>query len=170
MKKTVLILAALFLSYGFIFSQSKGKEVKEAQGGFSYLIPENWLIGKIDGMDYQMVRDKAANGFAPNVNFLQEKNNYRFEEYYKLNVKQLVEYMTDYKEILADAFATDSGMKGKRLICSNKQVGKNLVQAYYFFEKKDKTKIIITGSALLDDKDKYLPVFDSIAKSFKANK
>jgi len=170
MKKTFIILIALFLSYGLVFAQNKTKEVKEVLGGFTYLIPDYWLVGKIDGMDYQMVRDRAANGFSPNVNFLQEKNNYRFEEYYKINIKQLVDYLTDYKEILSDVFATDSGLKGKRHICSNKQVGKNLVQVYYFFEKKDKTKIIITGSALLDDKDKYLPIFDSIAKSFKSSK
>jgi hypothetical protein len=170
MKNFLFALLLLIISSHLIYAQDKTKEVKETEGGFSYLIPADWSIGKIDGMDYQMARDKAANGFAPNVNVLQEKNSYTFSEYYRVNIKDLKDFSSDYKEISTEEFTTDSGLKGKRHVCSDKQVGKNLMHAYYFFEKKDKTKIIITGSALINDKDKYLPVFDSIAKSFKTTK
>lgn len=170
MKKFLFAALLFLLSAGFIYSQNATKEVKETAGGFSYLIPADWSIGKIDGMDYQMARDKAVNGFAPNINVLQEKNSYTFDEYYKINIKDLKDFSSDYKEISTEEFITDSGLKGKKHVCSDKQVGKNIMHAYYFFEKKDKTKIIITGSALADDRGKYLPVFDSIAKSFKTNK
>lgn len=159
-------LIALLVSVQ-IFSQQKTKEVVESMGGFSYSIPSEWTLSKMDGMDYQIARDKISNGFYANINVLQEKNNFSFAEYIKQNILQLKEYIADYQEINTEDFVTDTGIKGKKHTCSDKQGGKSLYQSFYFFEKKDKTKIIITGTSLLEDREKYAPVFDAIVKSYK---
>ena len=171
MKKTIYLTGLLvFISLIPLLPQTGMKEVREPEGGFSYLVPSDWSIGKIDGMQFQIVREKANKSFSTNVNFLRETNKYSFEEYYKINVAQMKEYTPEYKEIQSEEFVTAAGLKGKKLTCSNKQLGKILLQAYYFFQGKDKVKTIITCSALFEDKDKYLPVFDLIAKSFKTVK
>ena len=169
-KKISLLLFFLLITYIPVLSQSKVKEVNEPEGGFSYFVPASWIVSSMEGMPYQIARDKPVNGFTPNINILKEKNKFTFEEYYKANIAQLKEFYTDYKEITTEEFSTTAGLKGKKHLCSDKQVGKNLFQVFYFFESKDKSKIIITGSSLIEDKDKYLPVFDSIAKSFKTIK
>lgn len=166
-KKITLLLFFLLITYIPVLSQNKVKEVNEPEGGFSYFIPSSWLVSEMEGMPYKIARDKPVNGFSPNINILKEKNKFTFEEYFKANLAQLKEFYTDYKEINTEEFITTAGLKGKKHICSDKQVGKNLFQVFYFFESKDKFKFIITGSALFDDKDKYLPVFDAIARSFK---
>lgn len=166
-KKIISLSLFLLILYIPAFSQNKVKEVSEPTGGFSYFVPAGWTISKIDGMQFQIARDKGANGFYPNLNILQEKNKFTFEEYYKANIAQLKEFISDYKELLTEEFITSAGLKGKKHTCSCKQVGKNLFQAYYFFERKDKTKTMITCSSLIEDKNKYAPIFDSIVKSLK---
>ena len=146
MKKLNAVLIFTLLIASPLFSQEKMKDVVEQLGGFSYSIPADWTLSKMDGMDFQIARDKISNGFYANINVLQEKNNYSFAEYFKLNLVQLKDYIADYQEINTEDFATDSGLKGKKHICSDKQGGKSLYQAFYFFERKDKTKIIITGT------------------------
>ena len=167
MKKLNAVLIFTLLIASPLFSQEKMKDVVEQLGGFSYSIPADWTLSKMDGMDFQIARDKISNGFYANINVLQEKNNYSFAEYFKLNLVQLKDYIADYQEINTEDFATDSGLKGKKHICSDKQGGKSLYQAFYFFERKDKTKIIITGTSLLEEREKYAPVFDTIVKSYK---
>ena len=167
MKKFAVIFILILAIASPLLSQPKTKEVVEQMGGFSYSIPADWTLSKMDGMDFQIARDKISNGFYANVNILQEKNNYSFAEYFKLNLVQLKDYIADYQEINTEDFVTDSGMKGKKHICSDKQGGKSLYQAFYFFERKDKTKIIITGTSLLEEREKYAPVFDTVVKSYK---
>ncbi len=169
-KKIILSTFCLLLLTIPLFSQNKVKEASEPEGGFSYFIPSDWTLARIEGMPYQIARDKAANGFSPNINILQEKNKFTFPEYMKANIAQLKEYISDYKELSTEEFVTTGGLKGKKHTCSDKQVGKNLFQAFYFFETRDKSKVIITGSCLFADKEKYTPVFDAIAKSFKTVK
>lgn len=171
MQKNITALSFfLLILYIPVFSQSKVKEVLEPEGGFAYSIPYDWTVARIDGMPYQIARDKAVGGFAPNINILQEKNKFTFPEYIKANIAQLKEFISEYTEISSEDFVSAAGLKGKKHTCSDKQVGKNLFQAFYFYETKDKSKVIITGSCLIGDKEKYLPVFDSIAKSFKTVK
>ncbi len=168
--RLLLFFAVIFLTAQAFSAQTKMKTIEEKEGGFSYSVPASWSIGQIEGMQFQIARDKPVNGFAANINVLQEKNNYKFDDYVKLNIKQLTEYMSDYKELDTDNFTTSAGLKGKRHICSDKQVGKNLIQVFYFLEGKDKTKTIVTGSCLAETRDKYVPLFDEIAKSFKVIK
>jgi|WetSurMetagenome_2_1015567.scaffolds.fasta_scaffold439411_1 hypothetical protein len=170
MRRIVTILCTLvFISFTSLFAQNTAREVKETLGDFSYMAPADWTLGKIEGMEYQMIRLKKL-GFSPNVNFYQETNPYTFEKYYQLNVADMKANTPNFTIIESSEFITDNKLKGKKLICSNTQGGQNLVQVYYFLDRKNKQKTIITGTAPLTDKDKYLPVFDAIAKSFKTTK
>jgi len=171
MQKKIIALSFFLLLFTIpLFSQNKVKEVSEPEGGFSYLIPHEWTIDKIEGMPYQIARDKAVNGFHPNINVHQEKNNFTFSEYVKANIADIKKNEIDYLEITTEDFTTTAGLKGKKHSCANKQFGKSLFHTYYFFETVKKYKFIITGTCLIEDKYKYSPVFDVIAKSFKTVK
>lgn len=167
-KQFFYLCLLIFIPFSFLHPQDKVKLITE--GGFSYSVPADWEPGSITGMPYKIVRDKLNKGFRANINVHREKNNFTFDEYYKSNIKELKEYMNGFREIEQSGYSSTAGLKGKRFICSTNQGGKTLVQAFYFFESADKTKTIITGTALLEDKDSYLPIFDTITKSFKTDK
>lgn len=170
MRRTIIMLGIiLFVSFNYLYTQKSTQEVKEPLGGFSYTAPAGWTPGKIDGMEFQMIRLKKL-GFSPNINFYQETNPYTFEKYYKVNVEDMKANTPDFVILESGEFITDSKLKGKKLVCSNTQGGQNLVQAYYFLDRKNKLKTIITGTAPLTEKGTYLPVFDAVAKSFRTNK
>lgn len=170
MRRTILLFSLLvFASFTFLNAQNSTKEVKESVGGFSYMAPADWTLGKIEGMEFQMIRLKKL-GFSPNMNFYQETNPFAFEKYFKINVDDMKANTHDFIILENKEFTTDSKLKGKKLVCSNTQGGQNLVQVYYFLDRKNKLKTIITGTALLTDKEIYLPIFETIAKSFRTNK
>jgi hypothetical protein len=170
MRSTILLCSLLvFASFNFLNAQDNRKEMKEPQGGFSYTIPADWTPGKIEGMEFQMVRLKKL-GFSPNMNFYQETNPFTFEKYFKINVDDMKANTHNFIILENKDFTTDSKLKGKKLVCSNTQGGQNLVQVYYFLDRKNKLKTIMTGTALLTEKETYLPIFEAIAKSFRTNK
>lgn len=171
MQKIFFIVFMIFaFTWQSLNAQNAYKTITEDDGGFSYQIPASWNLSKMQGLQFHIAMDKVINGFRANVNFHQEKNKYSFAEYYKLNVEDMKSYVSDYKEIKSMDFATGAGLKVKKHLCSSTQGGKSIFQAFYFLETKDKTKTIITGTCLFEDQEKYLPIFDDIAESFKSGK
>lgn len=170
MKRNFLFLLFLIILFPpIIQGQALQKTIIETEGNFSYSVPADWSVTKIEGMEYQMVQKKEA-GFSPNMNFHRETNKYKFDEYIKLNIADMKQYVSNFSELKNEEFITDSKLKGKKFICSSTLGGKNLMQVIYFLEAKDKSKILITGSSLIEDREKYSPLFDGIVKSFKTTK
>lgn len=138
----------------------------ETAGGFSFIPPEGWKIRDFPGRKFKVVVGPANEGFAPNINIVDESFDGSLEDYVKANLNALPKVLKKYRFIKQDDFVTAAGLKGVRVIVESEQNSRLLRQSFYFFSKKN-TKFVITCSASAEEGDKLAPVFDGSMKTFR---
>src|SRR5262245_26793122 len=104
--KRNLILIAIILSTIPLLAADVGKRHREAEGGFSYCPPSGWAMQHVPGLKYSIAAGPAANGFAPNINVVDEKAGMNLDEYVDANKKMLSKAFKGYKEIGKTEFKT----------------------------------------------------------------
>ena len=165
MKQTIAF-ATLLLAVLPLFAADVGKRHHESAGGFSFCPPQGWTIQAFPGLKYSIAAGPAANGFAPNVNVVDEAADMSLPAYVDTSKKMLSKAFKGYKEVGNREFKTTAGLKGSRLIIQSNQNGTQLRQTFYFFAGKGDQKLVVTCSALASGGEKLDEVFETSLKTF----
>ena len=164
--KLKLILTVIVLSVLPLFAADVGKRHRETAGGFSFCPPQGWTLKSFPGMKYSIAAGSPSNGFAPNINVVDEAAEMSLAAYVDANKKMLSKAFKSYKEVGKSEFKTNSGLKGTRLIIENDQGGTMLRQTFNFFSGTGDKKFVVTCSALASGGEKLDEVFEASLKTF----
>ena len=164
--KRSITFASLLLAALPLLAADVGKRHHETAGGFSFCPPQGWTIQAFPGLKYSIASGPAANGFAPNVNVVDESADMSLPEYVDTSKRMLSKAFKGYKELGSREFKTTSGAKSTRLIIQSNQNGTQLRQTFYFFAGKGDKKFVVTCSALASGGEKFDEVFETTLKTF----
>jgi|SRR6185503_10522830 hypothetical protein len=164
--KRYLTIAAILLTVSPLLAAEVGKRHREAAGGFSFCPPQGWTMQNIPGLKYSIAAGPVANGFAPNINVVDEKAGLTLNDYVDTNKKLLAKSFKGYKELGKSEFKTTSGLKATRLITQSDQGGTPIRQTFYFFASKADRKVTVTCSALASNGKALDEAFEASLKTF----
>jgi hypothetical protein len=168
--RAVLVPALLVALALAIHAADTGKRHVEATGGYSFCPPKDWEIKEMPGLKYKLAFGKAAGGFAPNVNVVDEAFDGSVDEYVKTSLETVSKVFKGFKKLGQSNFKSDSGVKGIRLQTESEQGALRLRQTFFFFEGKGKNKFVVTCSALAENGQKLDSVFEDSMKTFALEK
>jgi hypothetical protein len=160
-----LILILVWLCGGCGGSKAPHAAYEKA-GGFSYDPPQGWQVREIGGLKYRISSGPSENGFAPNINVVDEKFSGSLPEYVDLNLQTLKKTFVDFKLVKREDFQTDDGLAAVRLVCEDTQQGKRLRQTFCFFGNSNR-KYVVTCTALADGGEKLDELFVQSMKTFR---
>jgi hypothetical protein len=139
----------------------------EQNGGYSFVPPPGWRTAELPGFKYKVVAGEAADGFAPNINVVEEKYTGSLESYIDLNEASLERFFEDFERVSSkQEFVTDSGLTGFKLVCRSTQLKKRLQQTFYFFDGGSR-KFVVTCSRLADAADGVDALHEGSLRSFR---
>jgi hypothetical protein len=121
--RAALIVAAPLLA------EQAGRDVEPA-GGFSYLPPAGWTLMDFPGLKYKVAIGPVTDGFAANINVVDESYHGNLSDYVAANSKNMKAVFKNMKVESQDNFQSDSGEHGCVMICSDEQQGKSLRQTF----------------------------------------
>jgi hypothetical protein len=140
-------------------------ETRLTEEAFSYAVPEGFKVMTVPGLKYKVAAGPAKDGFAVNLNVVDESFNGTIEQYADGNERALAKFPA-FRKVSRTAFKTNSGAAGVKMVYGNTQNGTQLHQVMYLLGGKGSTKYVLTGSSLAADGKKYDADFDASAKSF----
>ena len=135
-------------------------------GGFSYVPPAGWRVAAVPGLKYKIAYGKPAQGFAPNINVVDETAAVSIADYARRNVKNMQQLVSGFHEISLSPFVTNSGLRGFRLRGEAAPAGRKLRQTNYLFAGSGDRKIVVTASTLASDGSKHDAMLDAVMKTF----
>ena len=156
----VLTLPCLLLSMGFLSSCGGGvkqagkpaaplsNNAYRAEGLCAFEIPAGWTIAEFPGLKYRIVHAQPTNGFAPNLNVVEEKNTMDIKNYAAACQKSLEQTFKDFRLDNSVEFMTNAGASGFRITYTATQNEKLVRIAQYLFDSGKDTKIIVTFTRL----------------------
>ena len=140
--------------------------LSEPAGGFSYLPPAGWHIRTLPGLKYKISYAMPANGFAPNINVVDEVSAMPLDKYLQLSMVGMRKAYTKLRVLKQAPFVTASGVPGERLAVEGVVGDKHMHQIFYVFPANNR-KIVVTASSLASDGGKYDAATDKSIKTFK---
>jgi hypothetical protein len=167
----VVVLVVLLTSSGPGGGQGAARQNEpgrhlERAGNFSYVPPVGWRVSDFPGLKYKVVTGTPVNGFAPNLNFIEENANLPLADYVDASITSMRAMLGDFRLIAKEAFTTREGLRGYKVVHENRQMNQLLRQCQYMFEN-GRQKIVITGTAPATGANELAAVFDECARSFR---
>lgn len=166
-----LMLVALAVVGGCKPAEPHGpkRRIEEA-GGFSF-VPPPWTAHKVEGNDFAVYL--SSNDPPSALEFRRDLSVPDKADAVQFLVQRAEKVYTDSGLIEAGDFTTDSGLRGKRIVLENRteREGKPTMirQIIYLFPNGGDTHTF-WGSAPADAGDKFDPIFDAVAKSYRVEK
>jgi hypothetical protein len=143
----------------------------EKAGGFSFVPPEDFMLKALPGIKYKAAIGPAADGFAPNIVFVDEAHKGTLAEYVEANKKGLKMTFKNYKEVTEKNFKTEGGAECAMLRIQRDEKGKALRQTFYFFEVSPDRKMVATASTAVGAAgEKWEPILEASIKTFRLEK
>jgi len=172
--KVLILLASLlcFVISPLSSAQTGAKYVAE-DGMFSFSIPEGWTLREIPGRKYKVAFAATADGFAPNINIVDEAFSGALDVYVDGNLKIIVEGyekvgFKNFKVLSREAFTTTTKQAGIRLLTQSEANGNPIRQTFYFFNGKDGRKLVVTCTCPAAGGESYDPIFERSLKTFQS--
>lgn len=148
-------------------STGESERLTEEEGGFSFVPPEGWEIIEIPGFKYRAAAGPSSDGFAPNINVVDEQFGRSLEEYAEANITVAEQVFEGFRLLSEEDFETDDGESAVRIAAENVQQGDRLRQTYYLFAAGG-TKFLATCSRLADGQEEVDAACDESMKTFQA--
>lgn len=172
-----LLVAILFV---FVLAQGNAaqdlcKRHAEPLGGFSFCPPDGWTLATKEGQKYKIVHGPRAQTFTPNINIKDEANAAPLADYVAASTRAI---LGNYQSIGASSikvleqsnFLTANRLAGIRVSFRTEYKGLFIRTLQYYFNAKDGRKLIITCTALEEDKATLDPLFDRAMKTFRLDR
>ena len=174
MKRLLFGLLPIFLLTLTGFAQTDCKRQVEPGGGFSYCIPEGWKLNEKQGEKYKFAYT-SGDTFSPNLNIKEDVNTSPLTDYVAASNKYILDNYqktgaTSMKLVAQDDFVTTSGLKSIRMSYRAEFKGLILRVLQYYFSGKAGQRLIVTCTALEEDKATLDPIFERALKSFELDK
>lgn len=161
-----LVFCAILSLIGGHVLPARAADRVEAAGEFSYTPPNGWRVTEIPGLKYRVAVTTPAQGFAPNINVVDESFSGTIQEDVRRNLEALQKGLPEFKSLGQSAFTTTSGLKGAKLVTQSRQQGRLLRQVIYFLPGRGDRKYVVTFSGLAEEGGKYDPQVDAAVKTF----
>jgi hypothetical protein len=132
---------------------------------FRVAVPKAWRkdIKEMSGFRILFFYAPMDAGSTPNINFLTEDMHGATADQYIAASKQKVQ--SGGIVVGESGNFSGNGVSGMYSLNTMNYAGTELAEKLYIFTK-DNTAYVITGTCLLNQKDKYQPMFDKIVKTF----
>ena len=168
MKKTTFFIINLLLIFGIntVFSQT-GTRVVESSGNFSWQPPMNWTVSEFPGLKYMIAFGQIEEGFAVNINIVDEAYSGTLRSYVDQSIVQLRTFLQEFRLLERADFMTNSGIIGEKVTINAYQQGFFLRQILYFIPNTDNTIFIMIGSVPENVSTNFLTIFDESIKTFE---
>ena len=140
----------------------------EKAGGFSYDPPKGWRILEFPGLKYRISAGVSENGFAPNMNVVDESFRGPLTEYVDLNLENMKKMFVDFKVLKREDFQTEDGLPAVRVVSEDTQQAKRLRQTFCFFNGSNR-KYVVTCTAPADGGEKLDASFAESTKTFRVH-
>lgn len=152
LNRIVLFAIMIFACAGYTAAQPCTRHV-ETPGGFSICLPDGWIVKQQEGEAYKMLFGQPSDGFAPNLNFKEEKSNLELSAYVAAGVKNILaskdQLGTTSMEVLGQSdFVTDDGVRRIRIVLLSAYKGHQVRTIQYLFAASPGRKLIVTGTSL----------------------
>ena len=167
--KTVV---AVFLAISVSASSSRAEVYSDSIAGFSYNVPDDWVLKPVSGGKFKVAFGKVSEGEPANVDIILTKCDHSLRSCLTEDLKDMAKAYeksgyTDFRVIDTTPFETAQPQHGiKGTIEAKRPDGKRLRQSLYFFEREDGSKFVVSCSAI-DVGNKYDAIFDKILRSFR---
>jgi len=163
MRFLLLILTSFILAAGE--PAPAGERLTTADGALSLVVPPNWQTREFPGMRNRVAAAVPVQGFAVNLNIVDEPTPMPITEYQAATQAALARVMSEFKFISAAPFATTAGVQGVRMVTECVQGQFRLRQVFFLLPGRGVTKYVVTCSALAADAATHDPVFAAAASS-----
>jgi hypothetical protein len=145
----------------------------EPVGGFSFNVPSDWMIEEIPGQKYRMVFAPAVDGFAPNINVVDEPSLGSIDGYVTARLRGLPKRFEsasgkEFKTLTQTDFITKFGQRGIRIVTQMEINGRVLRQAEYFFQGREGRVLVVICTVPAYGGEAYEKMFDESMKTFNS--
>ncbi len=137
----------------------------ENTAGFAIRIPPKWTVEQRQNVKYKMMFAPPENGFATNINVVDEKFNGSLSEYVEINLQQVKTGLPGFKMISRQNVTLNSGDPAVHILFTSNPNNIALRQNAYLTEGLGK-KFVITCSALVSSGTKFDSICQNTAKTF----
>ena len=149
-----------------LLSYGDSQRYVERAGGFSFVQPKGWEFQDSPVMKFKIAIGPSQNGFAPNINVVNEQFKGTLEEYTNANIATMRGAFSKLRIIEQVEFKTTAGLPGRRLVIESEQNDKLLRFSFYFFGTAG-MKYVVTCTALAYGGEKLDTVFAESMKTFR---
>lgn len=175
MKRILAAPLFTFLLSLTCFAQNECKRNVEPAGGFSYCMPDSWMVKEKEGEKYKIIYGPTGDNFRPNINVKDDVNALLLTDYTTASVKYVLAHYqeigaTGMKVLSQDDFITTTAMHGIKVTYRTEYKDIFLRTIQYFFDGKAGQKLIVTCTALDADSSTLVPLFDRTLKTFQLDK
>jgi len=139
----------------------------ELGGGYSIIPLGGWNVRDFPGLKYKMVITEPVDGFAANLNVVDEAFGGSMEQYLELSVQTVKKLFK--AEVLGQAPFSADNAKGMKLVTNTQHNELKLRQIFYVFDNSNGMKVVVTASSLLNSADENEKKFDTMVGSFRVN-
>lgn len=162
-----LLPLALAVTLPLAPALAQGTRLSEPAGRFSYVVPAGWRIRPFPGLKYKVCYTTPANGFAPNINTVDEVTPMAMGPYMQLSISHMKLAYTKLHILGQKPFVTASGIHGIRMATDGVVGDKHMHQVFYVFPGANNRKYVLTASSLASDRGKYDAATDASMRTFK---
>ena len=166
MVRLVAMVFPLVASGAWAAQPQEGRRHTEKAGGFSFVVPEGWTVRDFPGLKYKIVVGPARDGFAANMNVVDEAFRGSIDDYLKATLASMKQVFKDVQIEENGPFETKSGSKGGRIVAKTHQGERFLRQTFYCFGD-GATMYVVTCSALAEGGKELDPLFERAMKTFR---
>ena len=167
------LVCCLAVSAADLFAQPdkdpmlEARRHREETGGFSYIPPEKWKVVEFPGLKYKVVTGPSHEGFATNINVLDETSPAALNDYVQTNLGTMKKIFKKFQLVSKpEKVKTSSSLTGMKFTIVSEQKDRLLRQSFYMFEK-GKMKYIITTSTHAGNEHIFDKTFDDFVKTFR---
>jgi len=172
-KQMVITLLFCLLFCSNVSAQNNDSKYIPEDKMFSYSIPSGWVLREMPGRKYKVAVTQPVNGFAPNINIVDEVSSSDLNSYVDGNLQILTQlhekFRHNFKILSRSVFTTMYAQSGVRVITESDQGASSIRQTFFFFDGKDGRKLIVTCTVLAIGGEKYDPVFEKSLKTFQSS-
>jgi hypothetical protein len=136
--------------------------------GFSYVPPQGWEVRDFPGLKYKIAAAAPADGFAPNLNVVDEAFAGSLDTYVSLNLQNLAKALPGYEKVSQETFRTADGVDATKLVVLSTQSNVPLRQLFYMVPASGKF-YVVTCSDHADHKGSHDAECDAAAKTFRVD-
>lgn len=146
---------------------TKGDEPgRSREAGFSFVPPKGWQPREMPGLKFKPVLGTPEDGFAPNINIVDEAFGGPLDTYVNANLENMQKMMPGFVNVSTEAFRSDDGLDAKKLTTESDQNNMHMRQLFYMFPGNGRY-FVVTCSDLREHKGKHDTECDASAKTFR---